>query len=130
MHSLATLAQQRGAAALGAPALAPLLATLCRDTTAEMVVQYLLAHPGFAGAKDGPRRALAAAAAALAHNTPALLVGLSALLRPESNQPLAVRVEALQGEWALGLPLTRTQGGLICICREASWLQVCLEAHG
>jgi hypothetical protein len=50
-----------------------------------------------AGAGAGAKRALATAAALLAHDVPAFLAGCSELLRPEANCPLQTRVEALAG---------------------------------
>ena len=113
VHGLATMAQERGLAALAAPPLAALRAGLFQDGTAEMAGRYLLAHPGLAGAKDGPRRAFALLAALLAHDTPALLEGCAAAaLRPEANQPLAVRLEALQGGWRGRLAECAGAGGV------------------
>jgi uncharacterized membrane protein YgcG len=50
-----------------------------------------------AGAGAGAKRALATAAALLAHDVPAFLGGCCELLRPEANCPLQTRVEALAG---------------------------------
>eukprot|EP00887_Chlorella_sp_A99_P008093 scaffold12.g8093.t1 len=96
VRGLAAAAELGGTAALRAPCLQPVLCVFCCAETAYALAPVLLTHPPYMDAKDGPRRALALAEALLGGDAPALVTACCELLRPEGNQPIGVRVEALR----------------------------------
>ncbi|GAB4823043.1 hypothetical protein N2152v2_010089 [Parachlorella kessleri] len=96
IHELVSYAQQNGSAALKQAQLQLIVRVLCCQSTAEMLALYVMGHPAYAEAKDGPRRAFSVLAALLQHDIPAFLEGCCATLQPENSCSLAVRIEGLQ----------------------------------
>lgn len=94
---MVAIAMQPGMSAPLQHALNTLQCLLCRQDTTKMLIHYLLVHPLFCAVKDGFKQAFALLSGWMQHDVPAFLQACCAMLRPESNQPLGVRIAALQG---------------------------------
>ncbi|KAL3152469.1 hypothetical protein ABBQ32_001508 [Trebouxia sp. C0010 RCD-2024] len=94
VSQLGALLDEHGPECLTEPTLAALCCVLACRHTCSVWLTVKLARPGASGTK-GMKKAFDAFSICFQHDTSALLLGCSNLLRPESNQPVAVRMEGL-----------------------------------
>ncbi|KAL0044205.1 hypothetical protein WJX82_004139 [Trebouxia sp. C0006] len=94
VHQLTVSIAERGPGCLSELPCLALCQVLACSHTAALWLKTMLAHPSAAGTK-GLKKTFGAFSTCFQHCAPALLLGCCDLLKPESNQPVAVRMEGL-----------------------------------
>ncbi|KAL0023867.1 hypothetical protein WJX79_001901 [Trebouxia sp. C0005] len=94
VHQLTVSIADRGSGCLSELPCLALCQVLACSHTAALWLKTMLAHPSAVGTK-GMKKIFGAFSTCFQHSTPAILLGCCNVLKPESNQPVAVRMEGL-----------------------------------